>query len=80
MFIIKRSLRRNKQLSDGSLLRFQLVKKLITPLTGGLQKFHSPCGVYESIRPNYVLTRVSCNHLVDYLSGAIFRDLFTECI
>lgn len=67
MFIIKRSLRRNKQLSHGSLLRFQLVKKLITPLTGGLQKFHSPCVVYESIRPNYILTRVSCNHSVDYL-------------
>ena len=73
MFIIKRSLRRNKRLSDGSLLRFWFVKKLITPLTGGLQKFHSPCVIaYKSIKPNYVLTRLSCNHLVNYLSGTIF--------
>lgn len=32
MFIIKRSLRRNKQPSVGFLLRFQFVKKLITPI------------------------------------------------
>lgn len=73
MFIIKRSLRRNKRPNDGSLLRFQFVKKLITPLTGGLQKSHSPfVVVYGSIKPNYVLTRLSYNHSVNYLAGAIF--------
>lgn len=81
MFIIKRSLRRNKQLSHRALLRFWFVKKLITPIERWTMKIAQSFCLYKSIKPNYVLKGpLIIIQLIIYL-GLFFHDLlFIECI